>query len=128
MNGESIESDFYFSKWYNGIFDSKSTSKQGNAWGIIWQDGIVRYMNAYNVFWEKGTWRNGNWWGNPFSNYQLTNGSHFTYPGFDSDLMMNVALYASQSLVQTDLWKYLDYDKIFINNSFTFSSNTSNHD
>jgi hypothetical protein len=124
-NGEAFSSDFYFSKWKQGIFDSYATSSQGNAYGIIWKDGIVRYMNAYNVFWEKGTWRNGNWWGNPFSQYQIQNGANYSYPGFDSDLMMNVALYASQSLIDTNLWKYIDYDKIFINNSFTFSSNNA---
>jgi hypothetical protein len=33
---------------------------------MIWQDGISNYMNAYNIFWENGVWRNGNWYGSQF--------------------------------------------------------------
>jgi uncharacterized protein YjbI with pentapeptide repeats len=66
-NGEAYSSDFYFSKWKQGIFDSFADSLQGNAWGLIWQNGIVKYMNAYNVFWENGIWKNGNWFGSPFT-------------------------------------------------------------
>jgi hypothetical protein len=66
-NGEAYSSDFYFSKWKQGIFDSFSDSLQGNAWGLVWQNGITKYMNAYNVFWENGIWKNGNWNGSPFS-------------------------------------------------------------
>lgn len=56
-NGESIDSDFYISKWKNGTFN------RGNGYGMHWIDGICLYMNAYNIFWENGTWKNGNWFG-----------------------------------------------------------------
>ena len=59
-NGKLIDSEFHMSKWKYGHFIS------GTAVGMIWQDGISNYMNAYNVFWEKGVWRNGNWYGSNF--------------------------------------------------------------
>lgn len=70
-NGKSVESDFYISKWENGIFD------KGNMWGVIWKYGDARYMNAYNIFWEDGRWRNGNWYGS-YINYDgsITNDFH----------------------------------------------------
>ena len=33
----------------------------------IWKNGIVSYMNAYNIFWENGLWKNGNWYGSSFN-------------------------------------------------------------
>ena len=63
-NGKLVGSEFFFSKWNYGHFIS------GTASGMIWKDGIADYMNAYNIFWEKGVWRNGNW-----------NGSSFEYSG-----------------------------------------------
>ena len=63
-NGKLVDSEFFYSKWNYGHFIS------GTATGVIWKDGIVNYMNAYNIFWEKGVWRNGNW-----------NGSSFEYSG-----------------------------------------------
>lgn len=59
-NGKLIDSEFHMSKWKYGHFIS------GTAVGMIWQDGISNYMNAYNIFWEKGVWRNGNWYGSNF--------------------------------------------------------------
>jgi subtilisin-like proprotein convertase family protein len=59
-NGKLIDSEFHMSKWKYGHFIS------GTAVGMIWQDGISNYMNAHNVFWEKGVWRNGNWYGSNF--------------------------------------------------------------
>ena len=59
-NGKLIDSEFHISKWKYGQFIS------GTAVGMIWQDGIASYMNAYNIFWEKGVWRNGNWHGSAF--------------------------------------------------------------
>lgn len=67
-NGKLVDSEFFYSKWNYGHFIS------GTATGVIWKDGIVSYMNAYNIFWEKGVWRNGNW-----------NGSSFEYSGKVSD-------------------------------------------
>ena len=66
-NGKAFSSDFYFSKWKQGKFSSYANSPQGNAWGLIFEDGISDYMNAYNVFWGKGIWKNGNWNGSPFN-------------------------------------------------------------
>jgi hypothetical protein len=63
-NGFLVNSDFYISNWNNGVFIS------GTGYGMIFKGGVSNYMNAYNVFWEHGTWRNGNW-----------NGSFFELPG-----------------------------------------------
>lgn len=59
-NGKFVDSEFHMSKWKYGQFIS------GTAVGMIWQDGISNYMNAYNIFWENGVWRNGNWYGSQF--------------------------------------------------------------
>ena len=59
-NGKLIDSEFHISKWKYGHFIS------GTAVGMIWQNGITNYMNAYNIFWENGVWRNGNWYGSNF--------------------------------------------------------------
>ena len=48
------------SNWYNGNFIS------GTAYGMIFSNGVSNYMNAYNVIWEGGTWKNGNWHGSEF--------------------------------------------------------------
>lgn len=58
--GQLQESDFYLSQWKSGTFIS------GTAFGMIWRDGIANYMNAYNIIWENGTWKNGNWYGSYF--------------------------------------------------------------
>ena len=63
-NGTFEEGEFFYSKWMQGRFIS------GTATGMIWKDGITSYMNANNVFWESGLWKNGNW-----------NGSSFEYTG-----------------------------------------------
>lgn len=60
-NGSLDNSDFYISEWNDGKF------LLGTAVGMIWKNGVANYMNAYNVFWENGTWRNGNWYGSAFS-------------------------------------------------------------
>jgi subtilisin-like proprotein convertase family protein len=67
-NGKFIDSEFHMSKWKYGQFIS------GTAVGMIWQNGISNYMNAYNIFWENGVWRNGNWYG-----------SNFEYRGYVED-------------------------------------------
>lgn len=125
-NGESNESDFYFSKWNQGVFDSHATSSQGNAWGTIWKDGIVKYMNAYNVFWENGIWKNGNWNGSPFTNiatYSIgTQSSVVVYPGAASDIISNIYSYASQSFNNTGNSVYNNYDQIHMNDTFTSSA------
>jgi uncharacterized protein YjbI with pentapeptide repeats len=54
------ESDFYISQWRTGKFNS------GTGIGMVWKGGVTNYMNAYNVFWEDGIWRNGNWQGSNF--------------------------------------------------------------
>lgn len=59
-SGTLKDSDFYISEWQSGSFIS------GTAVGMIWKNGISNYMNAYNVFWEDGIWRNGNWEGSYF--------------------------------------------------------------
>jgi len=56
-NGHLKESEFNYSNWYQGKFI------MGTANGMIFKDGVVDYMNAFNIFWENGLWRNGNWYG-----------------------------------------------------------------
>jgi transcriptional regulator with XRE-family HTH domain len=58
--GRFEDSDFYISQWIRGRFIS------GTAFGMVWKNGVTNYMNAYNVFWEDGLWRNGNWQGSYF--------------------------------------------------------------
>lgn len=67
-NGTFEDGEFYYSHWYGGDFIS------GTAYGMIWEDGTARYMNANNIFWKGGTWKNGTW-----------NGSAFDYDGTVSD-------------------------------------------
>lgn len=59
-NGSLENSDFYISRWKNGNFII------GTGIGMIWENGISNYMNAFNIFWEGGLWRNGNWYGSSF--------------------------------------------------------------
>lgn len=67
-NGEFVESEFYYSKWYNGKFIS------GTASGMVFLNGTSYYMNAYNVLWQNGVWKNGNWNGSIFKyNGSITN-------------------------------------------------------
>lgn len=65
LNGILLDSDFFISKWEKGKFDT------GDAYGMIWKDGVSNYMNAFNIFWERGLWRNGNWYGS-YINYNGT--------------------------------------------------------
>ena len=64
--GKFVNSEFYYSKWENGFWEN------GLAMGMIWKNGISKYMNAYNVYWEGGVWRNGNWNGSPWSLENIT--------------------------------------------------------
>lgn len=123
-NGELYSSDIYYSKWKQGVFDSYSTSKQGNAWGIIWENGISKYMNANNVFWNSGIWRNGNWNGSPF-NKILNN---MIYPGFSSDIINNIMTYASQSYSSSLSNVYNNWNQLHINDVFTFSGGINKYD
>jgi hypothetical protein len=59
-NGDFNGGDFYISNWNAGNFI------MGTGIGMIWNNGVSSYMNAYNIFWEKGTWKNGNWYGSSF--------------------------------------------------------------
>ncbi len=59
-NGDLEQSDFYISRWKNGNFII------GTGIGMIFENGISSYMNAFNIFWENGVWRNGNWYGSSF--------------------------------------------------------------
>jgi hypothetical protein len=71
-NGTLDNSDFYISRWKNGNFI------MGTGIGMIWENGIVSYMNAFNIFWESGTWRNGNWYGSSFE-YDGSISDDYTY-------------------------------------------------
>jgi len=72
VTGDFIDSDFYMSRWLNGNFIS------GTAWGMIFYNGVSNFMNAYNVIWEGGTWKNGNWYGSNFDYVGYVN-NEFTY-------------------------------------------------
>lgn len=125
-NGEAYSSDFYYSKWKQGVFDSYARSTQGNSWGIIWKDGIARYMNAYNVMWENGIWQNGNWNGSPFTQTATYSGV-IVYPGFASEIINNITIYASQSYTNSFNSLYSNWDKIHINDSFLGTNSYSDY-
>ncbi len=136
-NGQAYSSDFYYSKWKQGVFDSYATSSQGNVWGLIWQDGIVKYMNANNVYWEKGTWKNGNWNGSPFKNLSriayndVFAGIPMIQPGFTNDIISNVFLYGSQSFTSdpnSSISIHQGYELLHMNNVFTFSNGVYSYD
>ena len=38
----------------------------GTGHGMLWHNGTVNYMNAFNICWDDGLWRNGNWYGSPY--------------------------------------------------------------
>ena len=102
-NGEFIDSEFYYSKWKNGKFVS------GTASGMIFENGTAYYMNAYNILWENGVWKNGNW-----------NGSIFKYNGIINNRY--------QTIILNRLNTYNNFeDKLHIWNIFedipTYSSN-----
>lgn len=80
VNGDLIESDFYMSKWFNGNFIS------GTAYGMVFINGISNHMNAYNVIWEGGTWKNGNWHGSDFE----YSGGFFTSNGTYNNFVYNI--------------------------------------
>jgi hypothetical protein len=123
-NGEAYSSDFYFSKWEQGVFDSFANSTQGNMWGVIWKDGIAKYLNAYNVYWEGGTWKNGNWNGSPFNQVTFYNKLNQVQRGFPSDIMSNIYIYASQSFTNDPnslVSIHNNYDLLHINDTFTAS-------
>ena len=52
---------FYYSNFENGLIE-KATMV-----GAHHKQGIANYLNAINVIWESGRFRNGNWNGSPFT-------------------------------------------------------------
>ena len=78
-------SDFYVSQWISGKFIS------GTAIGMVWKNGISDYMNAYNIFWDDGIWRNGNWNGS----YIVYNGS--TLADFNQQILVRGMSYSGTS-------------------------------
>lgn len=79
------DSYFDFSTWKNGEFLS------GTATGMVWEGGVSEYMNAYNILWKSGTWRNGNWFGSPFKDLATYSSSYQVHPGQSEDIMNNIA-------------------------------------
>ena len=80
LNGDLVNSEFYMSKWYNGNFIS------GAAYGMVFFDGVSKFMNAYNVIWEGGTWKNGNWHGSDFE----YNGDFLRSDGTNNRFLYNI--------------------------------------
>lgn len=70
-NGTFDNSIFQVSSWNNGnfLYGTMSNSEFNN--------GVSNYMNAYNVIWNDGRWRNGNWYGadNSIVNYMDLTGT-----------------------------------------------------
>jgi hypothetical protein len=89
-NGNFDGGDFYISEFQDGRFII------GTAYGMVFKKGVSNYMNAFNVFWEDGLWRNGNWYG-----------SYFTYDnGVTDDFTLQI-LYRGMSWSNTQnchLW------------------------
>ena len=52
---------FYYSNFENGVIE-KATMV-----GSHHKQGVANYLNAINVIWEEGRFRNGNWYGSPFT-------------------------------------------------------------
>lgn len=92
--GTLEDSDFYVSQWISGKFIS------GTAIGMVWKNGISSYMNAYNIFWEDGTWRNGNWNGS----YIVYNGS--TLADFNQQILVRGMSYSGTS--STHFWNVFE--------------------
>ena len=69
-------------------------------------------MNGYNAFWEAGDWKNGNWNGSPFNHASTFS---YVYPGFASEIINNIGIYASIS-------GYEQSNMIHMNHTFTASS------
>jgi hypothetical protein len=68
LDGTFDGGDFYISIWEKGNF------LIGTAHGMLWKNGVSNYMNAFNICWDDGIWRNGNWYG-----------SHYTLNGYITD-------------------------------------------
>ena len=101
-NGVFEESEFYISKWNTGKWIS------GVGVGMIWKNGVANYMNAYNVYWEGGVWRNGNWNGSPFSYDSINpNGCLYLYgPTFPLSL--------TSVWNNLDLWGLNGLSRVFV--------------
>ena len=102
-NGFLQDSDFYISNWENGSFLS------GTAIGMVWKKGTTEYMNAYNVFWEDGIWKNGNWHG---SNFKLNSDGSVTN------------LFDKQIIFRGMNWA--DTSELHVWNVFTETTNNTN--
>lgn len=86
LGGALEESEFYISQWRGGRFIS------GTAFGMVWKNGVSEYMNAWNIFWEGGTWRNGNWNGS-FIDVENNGGVYLADTLSDNNNFHNQILY-----------------------------------
>lgn len=112
-DGSFEDGDFHISKWENGNF------LIGTAYGMIWKSGISNYMNAMNIFWEDGTWRNGNWYG-----------SYFEFNGTVTDDFSKQILFRGMSWSGTSschIWNIFEYTSES-NLSSTFIVSNPNRD
>lgn len=92
--GNFEDSDFYMSQWLSGKFIS------GTAFGMVWRGGISDYMNAYNIFWEDGVWRNGNW----FGSYMVYDGINIS--DFNKQILLRGMSYSGTS--STHFWNVFE--------------------
>jgi transcriptional regulator with XRE-family HTH domain len=98
--GTLKNSDFFISKWMDGLFDF------GDAWGMIWENGVSNYMNAFNIHWKSGLWKNGNW-----------NGSYMEWAGLsmsdiESDFNKTILNRIADSTLTQSLHVWNLFDKV----------------
>jgi len=81
---------------------------------MIWKNGTSNYMNAFNIFWEDGLWRNGNWYG-----------SAIEYSGsvrdpFDRELLFRGMSWSGTS--SCHLWNIFDSSENLVRYNLTASN------
>lgn len=68
INGNSYNSDFYYSEWEDGNYSSIS---ENATYGMWFKNGISYYMNAYNAIfgttYSTPIWKDGVWHGSDFN-------------------------------------------------------------
>ena len=107
-DGRFENGDFHISKWMKGNFII------GTGYGMIWKNGTSNYMNAFNIFWEDGLWRNGNWYG-----------SGIEYNGTVKDPFDRELLYRGMSWSGTSschLWNIFDTAENLVRYNLTASN------
>lgn len=131
-------SQFWISDWNSGTF------KYGTMSGGRFNKGVSNYMNAVNVIWEDGRWRNGNWYGsefifstpttnlgmpsiqNSYAPYNFVNGNWGLTSGAIKDIMTHQAIRNEESSYH--IWNVFNTGNSYhyINNTEKINSTYSN--